>query len=112
MSKEKITKLYRCEFDWIELEYTKDEFFPLEIGVVFREFEVIKHTKCGYKIIVNGKQKFILQGNGKRFAHETKKKASESLLRRMKKRKEYLERDMRAIDSQIKMAYEFNLKQS
>lgn len=72
-------KLFRYnDCNWYE-EYTSADHLILET------FEVIRETKKGFYIKYLGKEKFILSGEGKRFAHTTIELALKSYIRRKKR---------------------------
>lgn len=72
-----ITTLYRYS-----LHNYEEVFNP---SIEFKEFKVIKETKCGYWFHAHGKygpKKFTLKGDGKRFAHTTKELALQAFIYR------------------------------
>lgn len=69
-----LTYLYR-------IEHYEDP-FTNDLSIHYERFAVTKVTARGYKIRVNGKEKFVLSGNGKRYAHENLEWALESYRRR------------------------------
>jgi hypothetical protein len=69
-------KLYRySDCNWYE-EYTSADHLILDDYIVKRE------TNKGFWIVVNGKEKFVLSGEGKRFAYTNIELALKSYIKR------------------------------
>jgi len=66
-------------------DYIGCEFFEESEKLELEIFETVKETKCGFWIEIYKKRKFILKGDGKRFAHETKEMALNSFICRKKR---------------------------
>ena len=81
-----IKVLYRCYIDPFGNPGPKDGIMQFAPVIEYEEFRVTAHTPCGFKIEAYGKTKFVLRGEGKRFAHESKKQAYISKLRRTERR--------------------------
>lgn len=73
--------------------------------VRFDTFPILRETPCGYWIMVNA-EKFVLKGNGKRYAYETKEWALESLYRRTLWRHYYAHLEMRRAATAYKYVHE------
>jgi len=72
-------KLFRYDYcNWYE-EYTSADHLNLS------DFEVIRETNKGFWIVVNGKEKFVLSGEGKRFAYVNIELALKSYIKRKKR---------------------------
>jgi len=63
--------------------------------IIYDEYEVLKQTPKGFQINVFEERKFVLAGEGHRFAYPTKEAALASLKRRTKRRLEYAERNLK-----------------
>jgi hypothetical protein len=98
-----IKVLYRCDIDYFGIKERGgfiEEFHP---EVEFQQIQVVSHTPRGFKVDWHGKSKFILAGNGKRFAHETKDWAYSSKVKRTRKRIEILKNQILLCESQLKI---------
>jgi hypothetical protein len=94
MKKEEVKTLYRCIIG-VELE-------NFNAIVDFDEFEVIKHTKCGFWIHGYGKKRFVLNSGNRRFAFPTKEEAEVNYIYRTHKRLKYLKTEVESVDGIIK----------
>ena len=84
MEKE-IKILYRYDREYI----CDDPEDTVEYAIALKEYKVWKPTPCGHWITLNTfsqKTKFVLAGQGRRFAHTTKEFAWDSFKIRTKKR--------------------------
>lgn len=86
--------LYRYFHSWRTYwnpDYAQHGIVNLEVFAVHRETE-----RCWF-IVVNGAEKRVLKGNGKRFAHERKEWAARSFQRRMSHEKGHYERALKKL---------------
>lgn len=105
MDHENIKVLYRCAFDLVCVDEID---FSHEWNVSVTEFNVIRHTPKGFVIRYPFlKEKFVLKGNGKRFAHSSLQDAADSLIKRTKRRIGYLKSDLENAEKNLPMAVKF-----
>jgi hypothetical protein len=108
MNHKEIKVLYRCKYD---LVCVNEDDLSHEWNVSVTKFNVIRHTPAGYIIHYPFlKDKFVLKGNGKRFAHETIEQAIDSLIKRTTRRIEYLKSDLKNAEKNLPLAHSFKDK--
>lgn len=93
--------LYRYFTGWINTPSDASEFGILDSEgdeksgfPCLHIFQVIRETDKSWYIRYGGREKRVLKGNGKRFAHETKEWAYKSFRKRCRARISILERDL------------------
>jgi len=92
-------KMYRIESSGI--------FFGDEVRyeLVTREYKVIKHTKCGFRIDLGcGHTRFISNNSVKKWACTTEEDALVSFLARKKRQKQILSNQLKMVNSLILLA--------
>lgn len=68
--------------------------FRDNVEIYFEVYPIVKHTRCGVWISVDGIDKFVLNCARKKFAYPTKKEALNSLTLRTGRRISILERQL------------------
>lgn len=93
--------------------YRYERVYDSYLGIYYlecTEYEVVSETRCGFwigsKHSRNTKERFILSGKGRRWAHQEKEWALDSFIYRKRKRVMYLERDLRIETAILKQAKE------
>lgn len=97
-----VTKYYRYEDSLVHSwDYEYETITHSRVVVNLKEFDVIKHTRCGVWLDVFGTKKFVKTKARKRWACPSRREAYESFLARKKKQKRILESQLDRVEQSI-----------